>query len=58
MYGLGEAFENDTVDKDCISKLYKQPIQRNNKKPNNPIKKRAALNRHFPKKTNKWPIDT
>ena len=28
------------------------------KKPNNSIKKYAALNRHFPKKTYKWPIDT
>ena len=30
--GLGEIFENDAVDKDFISKLYKQLIQHNNKK--------------------------
>ena len=49
-FRMGENNSNNATDKELISKIYKQLLQINSRKINDPIKKWAKeLNRHFSK---------
>ena len=56
---MGENNSNNATDKELISKIYKQLLQINSRKINDPIKKWAKeLNRYFSKKDNRWLTNT